>query len=144
MPEQEKEQEALQQKMVELKRNYQGTQQSSSPTWDEIERITSSLSNKEFEYLQKNEEFQESSMIIQQILQREYMRIMRPVVENTKDGKDALDKHLTLLKRIQKSAKEEAEKKDALINEYITQYSHLTWQEFIDAKSGKQPKQSKK
>nr|DAW63161.1 MAG TPA: hypothetical protein [Caudoviricetes sp.] len=144
LPELEKEQEALQQKMVELKRNYQGTQQSSSPTWDEIERITSSLSNKEFEYLQKNEEFQESSMIIQQILQREYMRIMRPVVENTKDGKDALDKHLTLLKRIQKSAKEEAEKKDALINEYITQYSHLTWQEFIDAKSGKQPKQAKK
>ena len=48
LPELEKEQEALQQKMAEIKRNYQGTQQSSSPTWDEIERITSSLSNKEF------------------------------------------------------------------------------------------------
>ena len=144
LPELEKEQEALQQKMAEIKRNYQGPQQSSSPVWDEIERITSSLSSKEFEYLQQNEEFQESSIIIQQILQREYMRIMRPIVENTKDGKDALDKHLTLLKRIQKSAKEEADKKEALINEYITKYSHLTWQEFIDTKSGKQLKQTKK
>ena len=68
------------------------------------------------------------------------MRIMRPIVENnTKDGKDALDKHLTLLKRIQKTAKDEANKKEALMNEYIMQYSHLTWQEFIDMKNGKQP-----
>ena len=98
------------------------------------------MSDKEFDFLQNNQEFQESSINIQQILQREYMRIMRPIVENnTKDGKDALDKHLTLLKRIQKTAKDEANKKEALMNEYIMQYSHLTWQEFIDMKNGKQP-----
>ena len=120
--------------------------QPATPVWDEIDRITASLSDKEFDYLQNNQEFQESSMDIQQILQREYMRIMRPIVEQTKDGKDALDKHLTLLKRIQKTAKEEANKKEALMNEYIMQYSHLTWQEFIDMKNGKAPapKQSKK
>ncbi len=146
LPELEREQEVLQQKMADMKRTYQQPQQSVTPVWDEIDRITSSLSDKEFDYLQNNQEFQESSMDIQQILQHEYMRIMRPIVEQTKDGKDALDKHLTLLKRIQKTAKEEANKKEALMNEYIMQYSHLTWQEFIDMKNGKAPvtKQAKK
>ena len=106
LPELEREQEALQQKVADMKRNYQQPQQPATPVWDEIDRITASLSDKEFDYLQNNQEFQESSMDIQQILQREYMRIMRPIVEQTKDGKDALDKHLTLLKRIQKTAKE--------------------------------------
>lgn len=144
LPELEKEQEAMQQKIMEMKRSYQTPPQPVSPVWDEIDHITSSLTDKEFNYLQNNQEFQESSMEIQQILQREYMRIMRPIVENTKDGKDALDKHLTLLKRIQKTAKEEANKKEALMNEYIMQYSHLTWQEFIDMKNGKQPAKSPK
>lgn len=144
LPELEKEQEAMQQKIMEMKRSYQAPTQPVSPVWDEIDHITSSLTDKEFNYLQNNQELQESSMEIQQILQREYMRIMRPIVENTKDGKDALDKHLTLLKRIQKTAKEEANKKEALMNEYIMQYSHLTWQEFIDMKNGKQPAKSPK
>lgn len=144
LPELEKEQEAMQQKIMEMKRSYQTPSQPVSPVWDEIDHITSSLTDKEFNYLQNNQEFQESSMEIQQILQREYMRIMRPIVENTKGGKDALDKHLTLLKRIQKTAKEEANKKEALMNEYIMQYSHLTWQEFIDMKNGKQPAKSPK
>lgn len=146
LPELEKEQEALQQKMADMKRTCQQPQQPVTPVWDEIDRITASLSDKEFDFLQNNQEFQESSMDIQQILQREYMRIMRPIVEQTKDGKDALDKHLTLLKRIQKTAKEEANKKEALMNEYIMHYNHLTWKEFIDMKNGVEPtpKQSKK
>lgn len=139
LPELEKEQEVMQQKIADMKRSYQQPSQPVTPVWDEIDSITSSLTDKEFDYLQNNQEFQESSMDIQQILQREYMRIMRPVVEQTKDGKDALDRHLTLLKRIQKTAKEEANKKEALMNEYIMQYSHLTWQEFIDMKNGKKP-----
>jgi len=70
------------------------------------------------------------------VLQREYMRIMRPTVEQTKDGKDALDKHLTLLKRLVKTAKDEADKKTQLMDEYMTKYSHLTWQEFAKMKKG--------
>lgn len=66
IPELEKEQEALQQKMIEMKRNYQQVQQPATPVWDEIDRITSSLSDKEFDFLQNNQEFQESSMDIQE------------------------------------------------------------------------------
>lgn len=137
----EKEQEALAQKYQALKQSAGNvTTQPSAPTWDEIDRITSSLSDKEFNFLQGNQEFLESSRVIQSVLQREYMRIMRPVVEGTKDGKDALDKHLTLLKRLVKTVKDEADQRDALLNEYITQYSDKTWQEFMEMKKGKQNK----
>lgn len=138
LPEMDREQEALKQKLAELQKRQYSQQQAAAPTWDEIDRITSSLSEKEFNFLQGNQEFQESSVAIQQILQNEYMRIMRPIVESTKEGKDALDKHLTLLKRLVKSAKDEADHRDALMNEYITQYSNLTWQEFMDMKTKKQ------
>lgn len=140
LPQLEQELEQRQMQLSEMKRT---AQYAPTPIWDEIDRLTTALSDKEFDYLQNNEEFQESSVAIQQILQREYMRIMRPIVEQTKDGKDALDKHLTLLKRIQKTAKDETAKRDALMNEYIMEYSHLTWQQFIDMKSGKTIKKSK-
>ena len=145
IPELEREQEAMQQKIAEMKRNYrQSAQTTSSPVWDEIDRIMDSLTEKEFRFMQENEEFQQSSMEIQSILNREYMRIMRPIVEGTKDGKDALDKHLTLTKRLKKTVKDEADKKDALMNEYITQYSDMSWNEFMDMKQRKTSSKSKK
>jgi len=136
VPELEREQEAMQQKLEELKRNGYRQTQPQAPTWDEIDRIMSSLSDKETRYLQGNHEFVESSGAVMAVLQREYMRIMRPIVERTKDGKDALDKHLTLLKRLVKTAKDEADKKSSLMDEYMTKYSHLTWQEFVKMKKG--------
>lgn len=136
IPELEKEQEAMQQKLADLKRNGYRQAQPQAPTWDEIDRIVSSLSDKEARYLQANEEFKDSSNVVAAILQREYMRIMRPIVEQTKDGKDALDKHLTLLKRLVKTAKDEADKKSQLMDEYMTKYSHLTWQEYMKMKKG--------
>lgn len=133
----EKEQEEMRAKIEQLRNSgYRAQRQPQAPVWDEIDRITTSLSDKEFRFLQGNSEFQESSAAIQGILQREYMRIMRPVVEGTKDGKDALEKHLTLLKRLVKSVKDEADRKDALLNEYITKYSHLTWKQFMEMKNG--------
>jgi len=136
IPDLEKEQEAMQRKIAELKRDGFHRTQPQAPTWDEIDRIMSSLSDKETRYLQTNQEFVESSNAVMAVLQREYMRIMRPVVEQTKDGKDALDKHLTLLRRLVKTAKDEADKKNSLIDEYMTKYGHLTWQEFVKMKKG--------
>ena len=62
---------------------------------------------------------------------------MRPIVEQTKDGKDALEKHLTLIKRLKKSAIQAEEKKSALWEEYITKYSNMSWNEFTAMKNKK-------
>lgn len=128
--------EELARRLDEMRRNCNATKDKAE-TWDEIDRITSGLSEKEFRFLQDNTEFQESSNTVQAILQREYMRIMRPIVENTKDGKDALDKHLTLLRRLVKSVKDESDRRDAMLNDYITNYANITFDEYLKMKKGK-------
>lgn len=134
----ERQQEEINRRMNDIRQMQNAVpQQPQAPTWDEIDNITAALSDSEFDYLSRNEEFQESSRNIHGLLEREYMRIMRPIVESTKDGKDALDKHLTLLKRLRKTVKDEANRKDALMNEYITQYPNISWAEFIAMKQGK-------
>lgn len=123
--------------MVIIRQQGYKREQPQTPVWDEIDRITSSLSDKEYHYLQGNEDFRASSEAVNAILQREYMRVMRPIVEQTKDGKEALEQHLSLLKRLVKNVKNEADKRDALFDEYIREYSDRTWQEFIAMKNGR-------
>lgn len=109
----------------------------SSPLWDEIENITAELSEREFSIIDKNEEFQASQRAVMAILQREYMRLMRPIVESTTDGKKALQTHLELIKRLRKEATREVDKNIELFNEYTRQYSNMTYSDFLKMKKGK-------
>ena len=65
---------------------------------DEIDKLTDALTDREFSIINENPEFRESQEAIASIMNREYLRIMRPVVEGTADGKEALENHLTYLK----------------------------------------------
>lgn len=112
------------------------TPQSRTPLWDEIEKITSGMTEREFELINSNEEYQLSNQAIIGLIQREQMRIVRPIVENSKDGKDILDKHLALIKRLRKTASEEANKNLELFNEYTEHYSDMTYAEFLKMKRG--------
>lgn len=111
-------------------------QQSQSPTWDEIDKITTDMTDREFEIMSGNEEFQQSQQRIMEIFQREQMRIMRPIIEASKDGKDALEKHFTLVKRLKKSAAEEANRNLELFNEYTEKYPDMPYAEFLKMKKG--------
>jgi hypothetical protein len=71
------------------------------------------------------------------ILNREYLRIMRPIVEGTKDGKEALERHLTLVKRLKKEAADEVNRKYALLDEYMEVGGDMTLNEFINSKKTK-------
>lgn len=109
----------------------------SSPIWDEIEKITAELSDREFEIVNKSEEFQTSQNAVMAILQREYMRLMRPIVENTTDGKETLKSHLELIKRLRKEATREVNKNIELFNEYTQNYSDMTYTEFLKMRKSK-------
>ena len=135
IPQLEDEQKKIAEKLEQLKRNRVApSQHQQSPVWDEIDAIVSGMSDQELDLMNANEEYRESSAAVQAILQREYLRIMRPIVENTKDGKDALDRHLTLIKRLRKSAKEAVNRKYSLMDEYLERYSNLSFDEFMKMK----------
>lgn len=134
----EEEKRKLEEKMSQLRQN--GPQQQmrpQAPVWDEIDTIVSGLSDQELQFLNSNQEFQESSANVQAILQREYLRIMRPVVESTKDGKQALENHLTLIKRLRNYARDEVNKKYSLFDEYMEKYSDMSFAEFMEMKKSK-------
>lgn len=134
----EEEKRKLEEKMSQLRQT--GPQQQmrpQAPVWDEIDTIVSGLSDQELQFINSNQEFQESSANVQAILQREYLRIMRPVVESTKDGKQALENHLTLIKRLRNYARDEVNKKYSLFDEYMEKYSDMSFAEFMEMKKGK-------
>ena len=140
------------QQELEVRRQQQRTQavsgqpQSQAPIWDEIEKLTAELSDREFDIVNRDEEFQQSQQTIMAILQREQMRLMRPIVEGTQDGKAALENHLALIKQLKKKATKEADRNMELFNEYTQHYSDMTYSEFLQMKNGtaKGSKTSKK
>lgn len=134
LPELEEEQRKIAERMDLLKKQQIQRQQPSSPIWDEIDSIVAGMSDQEMVMINQNKDFVESTQIIQGILQREYLRIMRPIVEQTKDGKEALENHLSLIKKLRKIAKDEVNKKYSMLEEYMGKYSNIPFSEFMEMK----------
>lgn len=103
-----------------------------SPVWDEIEKLTAELSDKEFDYINNKEEFAKSQQAIAEALQAEYMRMMRPIVE--RNHRALLDEHLVLLKRLKKEASKEIDKQMDLLQEYVTKHTDIPFAEFLKTK----------
>lgn len=104
--------------------------QSQSPIWDEVDTLWDGMTDKEREIIASTEEFQESSNHIAAILNEQYMAMMRPLVEKSQAGKDALDNHLTILKRLRKSAQKEADAELDDFKEYKEKYSDMPYAEY--------------
>jgi hypothetical protein len=124
-------QQALEQQKQQLMQRPQESA-SQSPVWDEIERLTAELTDKEFAFISENEEFVKSQNKIAEALQAEYMRMMRPMVERS--HKALLDEHLVLLRRLKKDASKEIDKQMELLQEYVTKHPDIPFAEFLKTK----------
>ena len=100
------------------------------------------MSEIEIEALNNNPDYQKAQNVLMGILNREYMKIMRPIVEETKDGKEVLENLLSISKKVKKSASEEANKNIALFNEYTSKYADMPYAEFLKLKNSGKKKQS--
>lgn len=124
-------QQALEQQKHQLMQRPQENV-SQSPVWDEIERLTAELTDKEFAFISENEEFVKSQNKIAEALQAEYMKMMRPIVE--RNHRALLDEHLILLKRLKKEASKEIDKQMDLLQEYVTKHPDIPFAEFLKTK----------
>lgn len=129
----EQRKQALRQMKAQMEQPQQ-PQQSSSPVWDEIDNIVDGLSRKEKELIFNNDEFIDSNNAVMKILQDKYLQMMRPAVEGCQEGKDALERHLTLLKRLRKSASSEVEREISDFQEYKEKYPDMPYTEYLKMK----------
>lgn len=102
----------------QLSQYKQSQPSNATPVWDEIDNIVAGLSDSEKEMLANDSEFNESNSAVLAVLQREYLRIMRPIVEASADGKEALQSHLATVKRLAKKAKEQTAEELKEFREY--------------------------
>lgn len=117
--------------------------QSRTPIWDEIDSICSGMSEKEFSIVSNNEEFRESQDQIAAIIQQAQLEMLRPIIENSQQGRDALDRHLTLVKRLKKTASKEVDDELSDFKEYREKYAHMTYEDYSKMKR-EQSKSKKK
>lgn len=135
-------QQMLEQKKVEMENarsqmSASGNVQSKTPIWDEIDKIVGEMSDRDLEFLNESREFNESNSHVMAILQRESLRMLRPIVENTKDGREALGNHLAIVKKLKKEAANESDRTLDLFKEYTEKYPDKTYSDFLKMKRGK-------
>lgn len=128
-------------RLQQLKVQAQQPQQSRTPVWDEIDAIMQGLSDKEFDIVSNNEEWVESNNKILALIQATQLQMLKPIIENSQEGKDILDNHLTITKRIKKSASKVVDEELNDFKEYREKYSDMPYSEYLKMK---QPKSSKK
>ena len=113
-------------------------QQSQTPIFDEIDKLQDGLSGTQLQYMMNNQEFVESLQYITKLVQDEELRVIRPRVETSRTGQDALKKHLTLMQKLKKEAMQAEERKNAEREEYFNDYADkMTYAEFVAMKQGK-------
>lgn len=139
----EKELEMKQARLAQYKQQMmQQPQQSQTPVWDEIDTIVQGMTEKEYQIVTSNEEWIESNAKIMGLIQAAQLQMLRPIIEQSKEGKDALDHHLTITKRVKKSASMEVDSELNDFQEYKTKYSHMSYDEYQNMK--REPKAKKK
>ncbi len=104
--------------------------QSRTPIWDEIDSICRAMSEKEFAIVSGSDEFKESNEHIAMLIQQAQLEMLRPIIESSEPGKDALERHLTLVKRLKKSATKEMDDELNDFKEYREKYRHMSYEDY--------------
>lgn len=119
---------------VQAQQDQQQPAPNKTPIWDEIDHTMEDLSDKEYDIVTSNEEFIESSKAVARIQNAFFLQMMRPIVEQSEEGRTALERHLTLVKRLRKSASAEVSQEIADFKEYTEKYGDMPYNEYLKMK----------
>lgn len=135
----EKAQKVLEQRKQELARMAQSapeTPASTTPIWDEIDTITGNMSATEYQAMLQNKDYQDSLTALNEYVGAVQLKMLRPVIEQSEQGRKILEQHLTTVKFLRKSASAEVDRTLADFKEYTEHYSHLSYDEYLKTKGG--------
>lgn len=132
--------DAIMRQIEELKQKRQAismqAQVSQTPLFDEIDKIEDSFTDSQKQFLMQNQEYVESLQYVSKLVQDEELRIIRPRIEATEQGKNALKHHLSVVQKLKKEMARETEQQNALVADFIKNYPGKTWEEYLAIRNG--------
>lgn len=115
----------------------QNVSKTSTPIWDEIDKITVNMSPAEFQAMEADDNYKNSLQALMEYVGAVQLQMIRPHIENSDEGKKLLEQHLTNVKYLRKAALAEVDKKMSDFEDYTKNYSHMSWDEYQKTKGGK-------
>ena len=98
--------------------------------WDKIDSLADSMTDAEKQMMSECKEFVESDNRISAMMQSAYMSMVRPIVEQSEEGREALRKHYNIMKEsLSKVRKKRDEDMDAL-RRWATEHPDKSFNEF--------------
>lgn len=129
--------EQQKQSLMKLAHGADATPASPTPIWDEIDTITGNMSQAEFQALEKNENYQDSLHALMAFVGATQLQMIKPRIEQSPEGKKLLEQHLTNVKFLRKAASDNVDRRLADFEDYTQNFSHLSWDEYLKTKGGK-------
>lgn len=124
--------EAQRNQLALLEAQHKAMQQhSATPLADEIDKELGALSEKEREDLLLQKEYTEAAEKVQSAIGAFLISTIKPQFEASKEGKELLEAQLKALKSAKENVKKESDKRNNLINEYLTKHSDVPFAEWI-------------
>lgn len=108
-----------------------------SPIWDSIDAEVKVLSNEQLSKLFENQEYISIYTRIQELVNNEIIKLVKPRIENSPEGKQLLQEQLNMIKKIKPIIVEETNREVELFKrfrEYSKTNPDITYEEFIKSK----------
>lgn len=132
--------DALIQQMEQMKQRQNAinmqVQVSPTPLWDEIDKVEDTLTDGQRQILMQNQDYVDSLQLVSKMVRDEELRIIRPRIERTDQGKDALKRHLSIVTKLKREIAKEAERQNDLVTDFIKNYPGKTWEEYLAIVNG--------
>lgn len=128
--------DALIQQVERLKQRSINMQVSPTPLWDEIDKVEDSLTDSQRQAFMQNPDYRDSLQLVTKMVSDEELRLIRPRIEATEQGKEALKRHLSIVTRLKKEIAKEDEQRNAMLTDFIKNYPGKTWEEYLAIVNG--------
>ena len=98
--------------------------------WDKIDSLADSMTDAEKQMMSECKEFVESDNRLSAMMQSAYMSLVKPIIEQSEEGREALRKHYNIMKEsLTKVRKKRDEDMDAL-RRWATEHPDKSFNEF--------------
>ena len=92
------------------------------------------MTDAEFAELQNSEEYKVSSNKLMEFVGALQLKAIRPIVEQSPEGRKILENHLATIKVLKNTASKRVEEELSTFKEYTEKYSHLTFEDYLKTK----------